>query len=708
MTQSLPAFRLRPLACLGLWYACSGLAATDPDDALFFGELPIVASVSRLPQRLADAPGAVTVIDQEMIRASGMRTVEDLLRLVPGFQVTSHSQSPAVVSYHGLSGTGLAGDEYTPRVQVLIDGRSMYSPLFKSGVNWNLLPVALENIERVEVIRGSNTVSYGSNAALGVINIITQDPSLTTGWLVSANHGNNDIRDQTVRWGGKVGEARVRVTAHQVGDDGFQLGFYSNKWMTNPDSRRSRVFDVRADVPLNNQDELQLTTSFADDVSQFGRPNNDPKYPLWYQNQSSASLSAKWRRVYDAEREMSLRYSYTEDRSGGSYVEGGTFDLVSGLTATASTPVDAWGVSRVHELEWLYQTPLSSEVRASLGASARSIQLASLAQFATPDRHNRTHYRVFSNAEYRPSESWVLNAGASVEHDTLTGTALDPRFSASYHLTPEHTARFIVSRAHRTPNLYEYSGEIRRYGTNAATPGVVYKNVAYFGQGVEPEQVDTVELGYLAELRRVRASFDARAFIERIPNRIQVVPMALPASNPDDQDSLAGRATGYPYGRADGAANIERVFIRGYEYQLKWQPFDSTRITYGNALICIDANLTNPALVMDSSDNIPKIVEQTRQSAPVRSQQAMVVQDLPYNMQASVMYYDSGPVQWRRTAPLSVYNERWDWRLAKRFNLGGSRAEVAYTAQMVNQSVHGRMAYRLMDSLHWLSMKVEF
>lgn len=708
MHRCLSSFRLRPLALLGLCHVCGALAASDTDEALFFGELPVVASVSRLPQRLADAPGAVTVIDQEMIRASGMRTVEDLLRLVPGFQVTSHSQTPAIVSYHGLSGTGLAGDEYTPRVQVLIDGRSMYSPLFKSGVNWNLLPVALENIERIEVIRGSNTVSYGSNAALGVINIITQDSSLTKGWMVSANHGNNDIRDQTVRWGGKVGEANVRVTAHKVGDDGFQHGYYSNKWMSNPDSRRSQVFDVRADLPLNNQDELQLTASFADDVSQFGRPNNDAKYPLWYQNQSSASLSAKWRRVYDAEREMSLRYSFTEDRSGGSYVEGGSFDLVSGLSATASTPVDAWGLSRVHELEWLYQTPLRQDVRASFGASVRDIQLASLAQFSTADRHRRTHYRTFSSIEYRPSESWVFNAGASLEHDTLTGTVLDPRFSASYHFTPEHTARFIVSRAHRTPNFYEYSGEIRRYGTNVTTPGVVYTNVAYFGQGAEPERVDTVELGYLAELRRLRASLDVRAFIERIPNRLQVVPLALPASNPDDQDPAWGRAAGYPNGRADGAANIERVFIRGYEYQLKWQPFDSTRITYGNALICIDANLTNTGMVMDSLENVPKITDQTRMSAPTRSQQAMLVQDLPYAMQASVMYYNSSPIQWRRTATLAVYNERWDWRLAKRFNLGGSRAEVAYTAQMVNQSANGRMGYRLMDSLHWLSLKVEF
>ena len=115
---------------------------------LFFSEMPIIASVSRLPQQLSETPASVTVIDQEMIRASGMRTVEDLLRLVPGFQVTSHNQDPAIVAYHGLN-SGLSSEEYGPRVQVLVDGRSQYSPLFKSGVNWMRLPFSPITVDKV-------------------------------------------------------------------------------------------------------------------------------------------------------------------------------------------------------------------------------------------------------------------------------------------------------------------------------------------------------------------------------------------------------------------------------------------------------------------------------------------------------------------------------------------------------------------------------
>jgi len=176
--KTFPPSTLRFLFPLGLLSLAT--AAQAEDEAIYFSDLPVVASVSRLPQRLADAPTAVTVIDRDIIKASGARDLNDIFRLVPGFQTYPNTTESARVSYHGM-GEG----DYAPRVQVLVDGRSMYSPLFGGGVNWAVLPVALEDIERIEVVRGTNAVSYGSNAFLGVINIITVDPALTHGVSVS-------------------------------------------------------------------------------------------------------------------------------------------------------------------------------------------------------------------------------------------------------------------------------------------------------------------------------------------------------------------------------------------------------------------------------------------------------------------------------------------------------------------------------------------
>lgn len=689
----------------------TGMASAD--EGMFFVELPMVASVSRLPQRISEAPAAVTVIDREMIRASGMRTVADLLRLVPGFQVTSANQDPAVVAYHGLNG-GMTSEEYTPRVQVLIDGRSQYSPLFKSGVNWNLLPVVLENIERIEVIRGANTVAYGSNAFLGVINIVTQESALTQGWLLAANHGSNGIRDTTLRWGGEVGGADVRLTYHQLGDNGFQRAYY-NAWLDPHDSRQARLFDLRADRRLNNSDELQLTLTHAADVSQYGRADRPTTDPLRDLHQDSTSLGLQWRRLLAADEEVKLRYAYTEDWAAGPYQEDASFKLVTNGYFDPKVPilnnVYPGGKSTVHEVEFEHLLSPSAQTRLMWGLGGKSIALFSPGQFSTSDWKRRSAYRTFGNLEVRPAKAWLLNVGASLEHDSLSGSMFDPRASVSYHLTDEQTLRLTGSRAHRTPSLYEALGRVEKKNAGTTAPF----NLTYFAQGVEPERIDSLEVGYLGEFKAARASVDVRAFRERIPNRIQIVPLALPASSPDYDEIQSDRAyqnlnTPYPYGRADGAINLERVFIRGYEYQLRWQPVNGTRLIYSNALVTIDADLTNQSVIADTfGENTDKISKQTRESAPTRSQSALLIQQLPYGIQASVMYFRSGPMRWRRNGvnPLQA-SERFDWRLAKSFRFGAARAELAFTVQMANEAQEGRIAgLRYADKLSWLSFRLE-
>ncbi|HAY11655.1 MAG TPA: TonB-dependent receptor, partial [Thauera sp.] len=164
------------------------------------------------------APGAVTVIDRAMIRASGARSLHEVFRLVPGFQTFTPSDKPARVNYHGITDD----TDYSPRVQVLVDGRSLHSPLFRGGMNWELVPVALEDIERIEVVRGSNTVSYGTNAFLGVINIVTVEPAFAQGLSVSTQRGSGGVRDYSVRGGGGLGEGGAfRLSVQERADDGL-------------------------------------------------------------------------------------------------------------------------------------------------------------------------------------------------------------------------------------------------------------------------------------------------------------------------------------------------------------------------------------------------------------------------------------------------------------------------------------------------------
>lgn len=701
--------RLSPLL-LAILASSAANTARAQDDELYFSKLPVVASVSRLAQPLSEAPGAVTVIDSEIIRASGARNLSDLLRLVPGFAVTPPNQNGAIVAYHGL-----IGEEYTPLVQVLIDGRSQYSPLFKSGVNWNLLPVALEDIERIEVMRGSNTVAYGSNAFLGVINIITQHPALARGWMVSSNHGNQKIDDSSLRWGGRAGNSDIRFTYRQQNDSGLRKLFDNNKWIDPHDSRHNYLLDLRVDTALNDRDELLVNVSHMEDVSQFGRFNNASD-PARDRSQNSSAISAEWRRTFSAEEDMRLRFSHASDWSSERYLSTISFTNTANANITFPALIQGGGKSSRSELEFQHTLAPFKNTRLNWGISWQQSGVSSYEQFSTNVWQNRSTARTFGNLEWRPEKSWLFNAGASLEHDSIYGYAVDPRLSASYHLTPDHTLRLVASRAHRTPSLYESRGNTTVSPLSGASHPM---DRSYFADpNLQPEKVTTVELGYLGQFKPIRASVDLRFFNESLPNRIVVVPTALPVYAGDDREALNNvqrlallNGTIYPYGRADASVNLERVSIRGYEQQWRWQPFETTRLLYGHAYTTIYASM-DQSQVADFSfnsdiSNAGKISRQTRDSAPRHSTSAMLIQQLPYNLEASVMYYKQSFMRWRRNSYTPPF-ERIDFRLAWAFRSGSQRGEVAYVAQSANHFQYGSRETRIVDEMHWLTLRLDY
>ena len=166
---------------LTLVSACA-IAADNSSELDYFQEFPMVLTASRLKQPLSESPSPMTVIDSEMIKASGFRSVPELMRLVPGMYVGFADANRPVVSFHGSS------DELARRMQILIDGRSVYLPP-NGGVSWADLPLFTEDIERIEVVRGPSSASHGANSFYGVINIITKDALAQSGESVSVTRG---------------------------------------------------------------------------------------------------------------------------------------------------------------------------------------------------------------------------------------------------------------------------------------------------------------------------------------------------------------------------------------------------------------------------------------------------------------------------------------------------------------------------------------
>ena len=157
-----------------------------------------VTSVSKKEQTLSKAGAAVFVITQEDIRRSGATNIPDLLRMVPGVNVAQMSASTWAISIRGFN------DVFADKVLVLIDGRSVYNPI-TSGVSWDQQDVPLEDIERIEVIRGPGGTVWGANAVNGVINIITKSAKNTQGGMVSAGGGSETTADGLAQYGGAIG-----------------------------------------------------------------------------------------------------------------------------------------------------------------------------------------------------------------------------------------------------------------------------------------------------------------------------------------------------------------------------------------------------------------------------------------------------------------------------------------------------------------------
>nr|WP_305909702.1 TonB-dependent receptor plug domain-containing protein [Methylomarinum sp. Ch1-1]MDP4522632.1 TonB-dependent receptor plug domain-containing protein [Methylomarinum sp. Ch1-1] len=227
--------------------------AQDAND-FFLDDAPAVLTATRLKQPLSRAPGAMTVIDKTMIKASGAKEIVELFRLVPGMQIGYKRKNLSSATYHGMS------DEFSRGMQVLIDGHSIYNASF-GGVHWDDYPLLIEDIERIEVIRGPNAATYGPNSFLGVINIITTHTSQDQGAHASFRAGSNDYYRSTARYAGTWNDLSYRFSYMHQQEDGLE---------SVADSQLVDVLSTRFDYRLSENSALQYNFGYSADKSQTG------------------------------------------------------------------------------------------------------------------------------------------------------------------------------------------------------------------------------------------------------------------------------------------------------------------------------------------------------------------------------------------------------------------------------------------------------
>ena len=233
-----------------------------------------VTSVAKKEQRLSDAPAAVFVITQEDIRRSGVTTVPEALAMAPGLQVARVSASTWSVASRGFSGFT------SNKLLVLMDGRSVYSPAFSSTF-WDEQNTLIEDIERIEVIRGPGATMWGANAVNGVINIITRKAQDTHGTLVRFGAGTEERLTAGGRYGGRISDTasgRLYLTyddhaGNELADSGADA---HDSWQPaqggfrldgNPDA--SREWTLQGDLVHNDGDQILNESRMGQPPSQI-------------------------------------------------------------------------------------------------------------------------------------------------------------------------------------------------------------------------------------------------------------------------------------------------------------------------------------------------------------------------------------------------------------------------------------------------------
>ncbi|MEJ1959452.1 MAG: TonB-dependent receptor plug domain-containing protein [Nitrosomonadales bacterium] len=345
------------------------MAADSSNDQDYLQEFPIVLSASRLLQPVSETPNAMTVIDRKMIDASGFRSLPDVFKLVPGMYV-SYYGTQAIVSYHGSLSQDAQG------MQVLIDGRSVYLPPANT-VDWALLPITLDDVERIEVVRGPAAASYGENSVHGVINIITRDAEAVDGTTVSNTRGNKGINDALVHFG-KHGETLdYRMTVGYTADNGYDnlsippnnipitQGQASDLINNTNDNNQARLMNYRASYHPNSTDDFDVQLGFNHDVMGVGFLDSHGGFnPFHNMISYSNTQQLGWLHRTDNASEISVRYYHIQLDTDEDY-------QVSGFPVSRSIK------SGRNELEFQHILQTSPTNRLVYGAGYRQDQVSS-------------------------------------------------------------------------------------------------------------------------------------------------------------------------------------------------------------------------------------------------------------------------------------------------------------------------------------------
>ncbi len=656
-------FRLLPMSvllkpCRVLLSSLSALLALDISAATVsesdvLGDIPMVNIVSRFEQPLSRAPASVTIIDRALLDASGAQTWADIFRLVPGFQSYAVNGNRYGVSSHAF------GKDFPNRLEVMVDGRSVYEPVF-SAVAWGTLGVNFEDIDHIEVVRGPSTPSQGSNALLGAVNIVTRTPVQDSGTALTYTSGARATRNATLRHNDQLGDLHYRLSLGYQHNNGFPS--VANEGPLD-DGRELYQLAFRGTLTPSLHDNLDISFGIVDNTEGLGdadHPNEylttdyDSNYQslTWIHSQSSGN---EWKiRAYH----NSLRVDSRDDFGLISEAFGVSPLLVPVFLGIPDQPYSLGFGSLISErfdleLEQRFARWRGLQSVWGLGGHWESVKSEFL--FNHDDEVSEESFRLFSHNEWLLGRDWVFNFGLMLE-DGKVGTLVSPRLAANYQFRPNHTLLLVLGRSERSPSISERNmNQLFKIG------GQAYNAVIRSGDGLAEERVDHAELAYIGSFPRANIELDMRFFREEGRDGIHAFEedIVLPIAQVDDRIKVI--------------ANTGEWETTGAELQFSYRPFSGSLLRLHYSYLDLESDGVKqfePTLLYDDFNT----------SRPRHSGGLLLAYQFTPCLNGSVMSYYQSAVKWQGGSHIDEFS-RFDAQLSFNFQLAGSPVKVQAIAQ---------------------------
>jgi iron complex outermembrane receptor protein len=498
-----------------------------------------VSTVERQASTVGKTPAAVFVITNEMIRRSGAQTIPDALRMVPGVQVAQISSDEWAVSARGIN------SQVTNKLLVQIDGRTVYD-LYYGGVLWDVQDLILEDVDRIEVVRGPGATIWGANAVNGVINIITKRAQDTQGVLVQGGAGSHELGYTNARVGGRAGQDmyyRVYGRWYDRGPSYLQDGG------TAPDENHQGRTGFRMDYDAGRSDAMTLQGDYYDGKPVTLMPNQIPTPPYSVPNNSmhvtGENILYRWKHTINEDSDWTFQTYY--DRTERHY-----FDPGYGLDTD------------LLDLDFQHRFPLGDRNAIIWGCGYRlwqdSIQNTqpSSAFFISVDPASRCdhYFSYFIQDQITLEEDrWFLIGGSKFEHDPYTNFEYQPTVRLLWTPTKRHSIWGAVSRAVHMPTQQTDNTQVTLPPvSNSPFPPYIFPQVVG-NPGLQSEELLAYELGMRVQATE-RFSWDLAMFYNQYDRLFAFSPSGIVIDPPYifAQQQYQNGMSGETYG-AELAAN---------------------------------------------------------------------------------------------------------------------------------------------------------